>query len=151
MSGSGKESGQAYINFARNQMDQMRSKITDELWILNFSEVNSDLLHYLFQPSFCFITVPNREKLRLFILELSPLVYQHWYTEQVDMLNTWLSERLDHTLHPYQCMCLAVIVKVRREAHSLESFGIFEIRCKAHFLQSFCDLLKLIRMKPLLN
>ncbi|XP_063992218.1 calcium-dependent secretion activator isoform X2 [Diachasmimorpha longicaudata] len=38
VSGSGKEMGQAYVNFARNSMDQIRSKIIDELWILNFFE-----------------------------------------------------------------------------------------------------------------
>ena len=39
VSGSGKEMGQAYVNFTRNCMDQIRSKVIDELWILNFSEV----------------------------------------------------------------------------------------------------------------
>lgn len=40
MSGSGKEMGQAYVNFTRNCMDQIRSKVLDELWILTFFEVN---------------------------------------------------------------------------------------------------------------
>ncbi|PNF28630.1 Calcium-dependent secretion activator [Cryptotermes secundus] len=38
VSGSGKDMGQAYVNFARNCMDQIRSKVNDELWILNFFE-----------------------------------------------------------------------------------------------------------------
>lgn len=74
VSGSGKDMGQGYVNFTRNCMDQIRSKVNDELWILNFIE--------------------------------------QWYTGQINMLCQWLSERLDHSLHPYQCTCLAHIVKV---------------------------------------
>ncbi|KAK4312368.1 hypothetical protein Pmani_016193 [Petrolisthes manimaculis] len=74
VSGSGKELGKAYINFARNSMDQIRQKVNDELWILN--------------------------------------LFEQWYTAQVTMLCSWLSERLDHNLHPYQCTCLAHIVKL---------------------------------------
>lgn len=55
-------------------MEQIRGKVTDELWILNF--------------------------------------FEQWYTGQMNMICNWLSERLDHTLHPYQCTCLAHIVKV---------------------------------------
>ncbi|KAF5298830.1 hypothetical protein FQR65_LT09580 [Abscondita terminalis] len=73
VSGSGKDMGQGYVNFTRNCMDQIRGKVTDELWILNF--------------------------------------FEQWYTNQINILCNWLSERLDHSLHPYQCTCLAVIVK----------------------------------------
>lgn len=73
VSGSGKDLGQGYVNFTRNCMDQIRGKVTDELWILNF--------------------------------------FEQWYTNQINMLCNWLSERLDHALHPYQCTCLAQIVK----------------------------------------
>ncbi|CAH0561932.1 unnamed protein product [Brassicogethes aeneus] len=73
VSGSGKDMGQGYVNFTRNCMDQIRGKVTDELWILNF--------------------------------------FEQWYTSQINMLCNWLSERLDHTLHPHQCTCLAHIVK----------------------------------------
>lgn len=75
VSGSGKDMGQSYVNFARNSMDQIRGKVTDELWILNF--------------------------------------FEQWYTAQINMLCNWLSERLDHTLHPHQCTCLAHIIKVQ--------------------------------------
>ncbi|XP_043283484.1 calcium-dependent secretion activator isoform X2 [Venturia canescens] len=73
VSGSGKEMGQAYVNFTRNCMDQIRSKVIDELWILNF--------------------------------------FEQWYTLQIQMLCNWLSDRLDHSLHLYQCTCLAQVVK----------------------------------------
>ncbi|EFN77557.1 Calcium-dependent secretion activator [Harpegnathos saltator] len=73
VSGSGKEMGQAYVNFTRNCMDQIRSKVLDELWILTF--------------------------------------FEQWYTAQIQILCNWLSERLDHNLHLYQCTCLAHIVK----------------------------------------
>ncbi|XKL65805.1 hypothetical protein PGB90_009225 [Kerria lacca] len=73
VSGSGKEMGQAYINFTRNSMDQIRSKVNDELWILNLFEL--------------------------------------WYAANVQIICNWLSERIEHSLHYYQCMCLAHIVK----------------------------------------
>ncbi|CAK9825694.1 Calcium-dependent secretion activator [Anthophora retusa] len=37
--------------------------------------------------------------------------FEQWYMAQIQMLCTWLSERLDHSLHLYQCTCLAHIVK----------------------------------------
>lgn len=55
-------------------MDQIRGKITDELWILTFFET--------------------------------------WYAQQVNALCNWLSERLDHGLHYYQCAALSHMVKV---------------------------------------
>lgn len=57
-------------------MDQIRGKVNDELWILNF--------------------------------------FEQWYTSQINLLCNWLSERLGHSLHFYQCTCLAHIVKVRK-------------------------------------
>lgn len=39
VSGSGKEMGTAFVSFERNNVDQIRSKVNDELWILNFFEV----------------------------------------------------------------------------------------------------------------
>ena len=39
VSGSGRDLGQAYVNFTRNSMDQIRSKVNDELWILNLFDV----------------------------------------------------------------------------------------------------------------
>ncbi|XP_015909587.2 calcium-dependent secretion activator isoform X8 [Parasteatoda tepidariorum] len=38
VSSSGKEVGLAYINFARNSMEQLRQKVTDELWVLGLFE-----------------------------------------------------------------------------------------------------------------
>ncbi|XP_077299591.1 calcium-dependent secretion activator 1 [Arctopsyche grandis] len=38
VSGSGKDMGQGYVTFMRNSMDQIRSKVTDELWILTLFE-----------------------------------------------------------------------------------------------------------------
>lgn len=47
VSGSGKDMGQAYVNFTRNCMDQIRSKVNDELWILNFFEVSVILFNMI--------------------------------------------------------------------------------------------------------
>ncbi|XP_037956639.1 calcium-dependent secretion activator isoform X4 [Teleopsis dalmanni] len=38
VSSSGKDLGQGYVNFFRNNMDQIRGKIGDDLWTLNFFE-----------------------------------------------------------------------------------------------------------------
>ncbi|XP_021961279.2 calcium-dependent secretion activator isoform X4 [Folsomia candida] len=96
VSGSGKELGQAYVNFTRNCMDQIRGKVVDELWILNF--------------------------------------FEQWYTAQMQMLCTWLSERLDHALHPYQCTCLAHIVKKLYSDFELQ--GVMEDKLNGKTYQS---------------
>merc|ERR1712223_670268 len=36
---------------------------------------------------------------------------ERWYADQVQMLCTWLTDRLDRSLHHYQCTCLVFIVK----------------------------------------
>jgi len=36
---------------------------------------------------------------------------QLWYKDQMQSLCSWLSDRLDHSLHPYQCTCLVHISK----------------------------------------
>lgn len=91
VSGSGKDLGQGYVNFTRNNMDQIRGKVNDELWILNF--------------------------------------FEQWYTQQINMLCNWLSERLGHSLHFYQCTCLAHIVKVNH----IISFNSMFYRMLQHY------------------
>ena len=39
-------------------------------------------------------------------------VMEKWYFDQVQMTSTWLTDRLDKTLNPYQCTCLSYVVKV---------------------------------------
>jgi len=115
VSGSGKDMGQAYVNFTRNCMDQIRSKVNDELWILNFFEV---------LDMFCWLSMVCSER-RGTVGEMWCDVMWHdvmwcnvicllqqWYTAQIQLLCNWLSERLDHSLHLYQCTCLAHVVKV---------------------------------------
>ncbi|XP_044576566.1 calcium-dependent secretion activator isoform X2 [Cotesia glomerata] len=99
VSGSGKEMGQAYVNFTRNCMDQIRSKVIDELWILNF--------------------------------------FEQWYTEQIKMLCTWLSDRLDHSLHLYQCTCLAHIVK--KVYSDFELQGVMEDKLNSKTYQTIAQ------------
>ncbi|XP_057323000.1 calcium-dependent secretion activator isoform X2 [Microplitis mediator] len=99
VSGSGKEMGQAYVNFTRNCMDQIRSKVIDELWILNF--------------------------------------FEQWYTEQIKMLCTWLTDRLDHSLHLYQCTCLAHIVK--KVYSDFELQGVMEDKLNSKTYQTIAQ------------
>ncbi|XP_023290485.1 calcium-dependent secretion activator isoform X2 [Orussus abietinus] len=96
VSGSGKEMGQAYVNFTRNCMDQIRSKVIDELWILTF--------------------------------------FEQWYTAQIQMLCNWLSERLDNSLHLYQCTCLAHIVK--KVYSDFELQGVMEDKLNSQTYQT---------------
>ncbi|KAJ8980725.1 hypothetical protein NQ317_019220 [Molorchus minor] len=99
VSGSGKDMGQGYVNFTRNCMDQIRGKVTDELWILNF--------------------------------------FEQWYTGQINMLCNWLSERLDHSLHPYQCTCLAHIVK--KVYSDFELQGVMEDKLNSKAYQTIAQ------------
>ncbi|XP_044316587.1 calcium-dependent secretion activator isoform X5 [Drosophila rhopaloa] len=73
VSSSGKDLGQGYVNFFRNNMDQIRGKIGDDLWTLNF--------------------------------------FEQWYSQQINMLCNWLSERLDHALHYAQVSSISHIIK----------------------------------------
>ncbi|XP_041674489.1 calcium-dependent secretion activator isoform X5 [Drosophila eugracilis] len=73
VSSSGKDLGQGYVNFFRNNMDQVRGKIGDDLWTLNF--------------------------------------FEQWYSQQINMLCNWLSERLDHALHYAQVSSISHITK----------------------------------------
>jgi hypothetical protein len=52
MSSSGREVGKAYVNFVRNSTEQLRQKVSDELWILNFFEVINCNLFELFEIKF---------------------------------------------------------------------------------------------------
>ncbi|CAG2183899.1 unnamed protein product, partial [Oppiella nova] len=38
MSSSGREVGKAYVNFVRNSTEQLRQRVSDELWVINFFE-----------------------------------------------------------------------------------------------------------------
>ncbi|KAI5732066.1 hypothetical protein M8J77_020673 [Diaphorina citri] len=96
VSGNGKELGQAYVNFSRNNMDQIRSKINDELWILNFFEL--------------------------------------WYTAQMKVLCNWLSERVDNSLHVYQCNCLSHCVKKMYSDFELQ--GVMEDKLNSKTYQT---------------
>ncbi|KAF7272951.1 hypothetical protein GWI33_014300 [Rhynchophorus ferrugineus] len=99
VSGSGKDVGQSYVNFLRNSMEQIRGKVTDELWILNF--------------------------------------FEQWYTGQMNMICNWLSERLDHALHPYQCTCLAHIVK--KIYSDFELHGVMEDKLNSKAYQTIAQ------------
>jgi hypothetical protein len=52
MSSSGREVGKAYVNFVRNSTEQLRQKVSDELWVLNFFEVIHFNLFELFEINF---------------------------------------------------------------------------------------------------
>lgn len=45
-------------------------------------------------------------------------VFQQWYTATMNLLGTWLTERMDQQLHVYQLKILIRITKVRPETPS---------------------------------
>eukprot|EP00096_Caligus_rogercresseyi_P001756 TRINITY_DN1296_c0_g1_i14.p1 TRINITY_DN1296_c0_g1~~TRINITY_DN1296_c0_g1_i14.p1 ORF type:complete len:414 (-),score=85.81 TRINITY_DN1296_c0_g1_i14:811-2052(-) len=64
-------------------------------------------------------------------------VMERWHGEQVQMLCTWLTDRLDRSLHPYQCTCLAHIVKtIRGES---EAIGVSKTNLKTRLYQSVVE------------
>lgn len=46
---------------------------------------------------------------------------KRWYSAQVSMISTWLTERVDSSLHSVQLSALSQIVRVRHIPHSLTS------------------------------
>ncbi|CAB0036299.1 unnamed protein product [Trichogramma brassicae] len=99
VSGSGKELGHAYVSFTRNSTEQIRSKVIDELWILNF--------------------------------------FEQWYTAQVSLLCSWLTERMDHSLHVFQCTCLAHVVK--KVYSDFELQGVMEDKLNSKTYQTIAQ------------
>ncbi|KRG07339.1 calcium-dependent secretion activator isoform X3 [Drosophila mojavensis] len=96
VSSSGKDLGQGYVNFFRNNMDQIRGKIGDDLWTLNF--------------------------------------FEEWYYQQVNMLSTWLSERMDHSLHYAQVTSISHIIKKIYSDFELQ--GVLEDKLNSKAYQS---------------
>jgi hypothetical protein len=102
VTGTGTDLGKSYVTFIRNNMDTIAKRITDDLWILNVMEVKGDMKEGILQH----------------------ILLQKWYFDQMQMLATWLTERLDKSLNPYQCTCLSYIVKVRVPAVQLHLYFI---------------------------
>ncbi|KAH8403610.1 hypothetical protein KR222_009342, partial [Zaprionus bogoriensis] len=96
VSSSGKDLGQGYVNFCRNNMDQIRGKIGDDLWTLNF--------------------------------------FEQWYSQQINMLSNWLSERLDRALHYAQVSSISHIIKKIYSDFELQ--GVLEGKLNSKAYQS---------------
>ena len=91
MTGSGTDLGKSYILFIRSNLDTLSKRITDDCWILIVTE-----RYYQDKKA-----KAKRQKQST-----------RWYHGQMGMLATWLTNRMDKALHPYQCTCLSHIVKV---------------------------------------
>jgi hypothetical protein len=63
-------------------------------------------------------------------------VFEQWYSEQVNMICAWLSERLEISLHAYQLACLSLIVKKIRNNFELQGVSekILEVKTYASIL-----------------
>merc|ERR1719234_2585339 len=62
------------------------------------------------------------------------VVTERWYHGQMGMLATWLTNRMDKALPPYQCTCLSHIVKKMYNEYELHGMTDEKIRT-AHFNQ----------------
>ena len=91
VSGNGTDLGKSYVQFVRTNMDVIAKRVSDDLWVLSAMEV----------------------RLGYYSVWGLMIHLQKWYFNQVQMLSTWLTERLDKSLNPYQCTCLSHVVKVR--------------------------------------
>ncbi|RWS05469.1 calcium-dependent secretion activator-like protein [Dinothrombium tinctorium] len=94
VSGSGKEIGRSYVNFVRNNMEQLRQKVADELWVLTLLE--------------------------------------QWYTSQINMTCSWLSERIDRSLHSVQLSALSFIVRKIYSDFELQGFEEEKLNSKSY-------------------
>ncbi|ESN91524.1 hypothetical protein HELRODRAFT_70306 [Helobdella robusta] len=72
----------------------------------------------------------------LYILNL----LETWYTSQIKMMNDWLVERIDSSLHPYQLNCL---LSISRKCYSdFELQGVSESVLNSKTYQSICSRLQ---------
>lgn len=94
VSSSGKDVGKSYINFVRNSTEQLRQKVTDELWVLGFFEV--------------FLVQVKSWKTKVLTL----ILFQTWYNAQMELVSNWLNERMETSLHIFQLCAISLIVKV---------------------------------------
>merc|ERR1712110_189632 len=62
------------------------------------------------------------------------IVTERWYHGQMGMLATWLTNRMDKALHPYQCTCLSHIVQKMYNEYEMHGMTDEKIRT-AHFSQ----------------
>jgi len=60
----------------------------------------------------------------LSLLENNVFVFQQWYTSTMNLLGTWLTDRMDLQLHLYQLKILIRIVKVKTTASLTTKVGI---------------------------
>lgn len=101
VSSSGKDLGQGYVNFFRNNMDQIRGKIGDDLWTLNFfeqwylqqinmlsnwlSDRQDHALHYAQVSSISHIMKVSQRKQQMFVNVCSYLYFISLYNHIVSL------------------------------------------------------------------
>lgn len=131
VSSSSRDVGKCYVNFVRNCIEQLRHKVLDELWVLNVLQVtvlpfvSLFFFFFLSLSRSCPIERKEWNKVCSFFFNVSTpsltlslsllchsLSRQQWYTNQINMICTWLTERVDCSLHTVQLSALSQIVKV---------------------------------------
>jgi len=103
MSSTGKDVGKSYINFIRNSAEQLRGRVTDELWVVSF--------------------------------------FESWYEAQIEVVHTWLNERIEHSLHVFQLYAISHIVK--KMYNDFELQGIEEDKLNLRTYQTIMDRIKM--------
>lgn len=69
--------------------------------------------HVRLRGYFCVVVSSVRVRVCV-LLESVVFVFQQWYTATMNLLGTWLTERMDQQLHVYQLKILIRITKVGR-------------------------------------
>lgn len=87
--------GQAYVTFMRACTEQLRQIVIDEPFVNSLFEVP-----FPFPP--CSGSVGQGGVW---------CTLQNWYKAQMDLMNSWLTERMERSLSPYQLTSLLFIVK----------------------------------------
>ncbi|KAI4879219.1 hypothetical protein NFI96_024951 [Prochilodus magdalenae] len=89
----GMDVADAYVTFVRHSQDVLRDKVNEEMYI-----------ERLFDSGYVCLCLSV-------LLEITAFVLQQWYTSTMNLLGTWLTDRMDLQLHLYQLKILIRIVK----------------------------------------
>ncbi|CAF1641370.1 unnamed protein product, partial [Adineta ricciae] len=88
------EDGQAYVSCVNANLEQLRQKVSDEIFTLN--------------------------------------IFEEWYRQQTHFIFTWLGERTEISLHPYQLACLLLIVKKTHGSFELQGVQEKDLNSQAY-------------------
>ncbi|XP_023334053.1 calcium-dependent secretion activator [Eurytemora carolleeae] len=102
----------SFLSFANKKINVTGTGVDQGKSYISFVRINMD-------------TITKRISDDLWVLN----VMEKWYNDQVEMLSKWLTERLDKSLHPFQCTCLAHVVKKIYTEYELQGLEEDKLQC----------------------